>query len=222
MVTKIKIPDNFYLRKENLMFIRKFFFKKYLNFKKKTISNILNKKNQKILDIGCGEGLDNIALIKNNFFYGFDMNLKTNIIAKTKGYNVSIQDINNFKYKKKLFDSVLAFGVYGITKSSSNFIKNINKVCKKNGEVYMLAAHLGGVRLFTFKFSRLFKLGGQILYFHTSNKIQKKFTENGFHIIKLDFHSFLPFVNKMSNQNKIKKYLSEYVEIVAQKKYDCN
>lgn len=212
-----KIPENFYLNQKNFVKLRIFFFRRYLSYKNILIKPLLKKKNNLILDIACGEGINNLNFIKNNKVYGFDVSKKALNIAKKKGYKISHQNINNFSFDKQRFDIIFSFGVHGIARSPSSYYRKLYKYLKKDGKLFILNAHLGGLRFLTNKISKITNINQQINYFHNFKRIKTLLKKNNLRILEYQFYSYIKYFNKIKNQ-KIRSFLSENVTIIAKRK----
>jgi 2-polyprenyl-6-hydroxyphenyl methylase/3-demethylubiquinone-9 3-methyltransferase len=106
-------------------------------------SNTLNKKDIKILDIGCGGGLVSEPLAE----YGFDI---TGIDALEQNIKKAIQhadkkELNNVKYKQSLpeelddkkFDAILILELLEHVKNPENIIKIASQKLKQGGLLFI-------------------------------------------------------------------------------------
>lgn len=101
---------------------------------------LLNIKNKRMLDIGCGNGLMLKNLIKNNEIYGIDISKKLLKEAEKIGVKTLCHDIDkpsNFPYPPNYFDVIFMFElIEHIFLPKSLFLK-CSKVLKKDGKIYM-------------------------------------------------------------------------------------
>ena len=115
-----------------------------------TLSNILNSKDNKnlnLLEVGCGEG-QNIYNLKKRHkkakFYGIDMAKNRIEFAKTKINDAifSTQDGRKIEYKDNTFDIVFCRDViHHMSTNRQKFIKEMLRVCKKNGKVILIESN---------------------------------------------------------------------------------
>ena len=100
---------------------------------KKKIKNLINSefknKNNKILDLGCGE----------NPYYHQDISGKIiclDIKKTSKAHLVS--DADKLPFKPNSFDEVVSINSFYYFKNPFEVVKNINKILKKNGKLIMI------------------------------------------------------------------------------------
>lgn len=110
--------------------------KKEVNF---LIKYLKLKKNDNILDIGCGNGRHLFELYKKGFRKLFGIDLSKNFIKKAKETNNEIDFINkNFiiwKCKKKFNKAYSFFSSFGYYTDDNNekYIKKVSQILIKNG-----------------------------------------------------------------------------------------
>lgn len=110
------------------------------------------KKEDKILDIGCGAGRTTINLFKNGYKNIIGLDLSTNLINYAKSYsqenkldiNFVNGDATKLEYDNNTFDAVI-FSFNGMQcipgkKNRDNVLKEVYRVLKPNG-VYIFTAH---------------------------------------------------------------------------------
>jgi ubiquinone/menaquinone biosynthesis C-methylase UbiE len=127
MKNKNFILNKKYLNKKNFKVI-KYDFRFIINYLKK---NNIKLNNQKILDVGCGNGSFLCFLKKNypnNLYHGLDMD--SNLIDLNKK-NKSLKDINFIKgsvkknFSKKNYNLITFLGTLNIFKNQEFILKNL-------------------------------------------------------------------------------------------------
>lgn len=117
--------------------------KKISEFIPKIIENYLkSNKIKKIVDLGCGEGIILKGISKKypkKELYGIDISPR-----RIKEVNKIIQnakifcgDVSNTKLKKNFFDLVISTQVIEHVPNDKKFIKEIKRITKKGGYVYI-------------------------------------------------------------------------------------
>ena len=153
------------------------------------------KKKFKMIDVGCGNGRDTIFFIKKKIdIMGLD---QSNVIKKNKNFfkrNFIKKNIcsKNLNFKKK-FDVLYArFFIHAINeKEQENFFKNIKKIIKKRGLLFLEFRTIKdplikkGIKISKYERyddhyrrfidphefkNKLDKMNYRIIYFNTSNK----------------------------------------------------
>lgn len=114
---------------------------------KELSDKLSSSKKLKILDLGSGTG-DFIFQIAQSFpqheYYGCDL-AKTVISQNKKNkkiINWSVQDINKTTYKNNFFDIVIAGEVIEHLSDTDSFIKDIYRVLKPKGLLYLTTPNL--------------------------------------------------------------------------------
>ncbi|MBT3463351.1 class I SAM-dependent methyltransferase [archaeon] len=151
----------------------------------KIISKLPIKESHKILEVGCGEG-QNIYNLKKRHkkakFYGIDMAKNRIEFAKTKINDAifSTQDGRKIEYKDNTFDIVFCRDViHHMSTNRQKFIKEMLRVCKKNGKVILIESN--GQNILNNMFSILVKKESEL------KNISKKYMINLLKKMKLKF-----------------------------------
>ena len=146
--------QNIYLR-NNSSFNKKKFLSKVQKFLTQRLKSLgLNKtffKGKKVLDCGCGAGRFTYILSKFNpsKIFGVDISKENIKIAKKvfMNKNTFYKVGNNLKipFKSEQFDFVYSSGVVHHTKNMKKAIKELFRVCKKGGLIYLYVYGKGGI-----------------------------------------------------------------------------
>ncbi len=92
-------------------------------------------KGNRVLDIGCYDGtLGKLLIDKKNEVYGIEINKEVAEIAKQKGLEVKIQDVeSSFGFEDNFFDVVVAGEIIEHVLDTDFFIDEIKRVLKPDG-----------------------------------------------------------------------------------------
>ena len=103
----------------------------------KILSDLINNKKIKILDVGCGTGLSGFSLRKFGFntLDGLDLSEEMlKIAAEKKIYkNLFNIDLNNLSNFKKKYDAIIAAGVISPAHANPDTILNSYSILYKKG-----------------------------------------------------------------------------------------
>jgi cyclopropane fatty-acyl-phospholipid synthase-like methyltransferase len=112
------------------------------------------KRFKRILDLGCGTGRHLIFFCKNGFdMYGIDASPKALEIAyqwlKDQNYKARLKlhrMESNFPYTNQFFDAIISIQVihHNLMKDILFCIKEIERILKKNGMIFLTFPILGG------------------------------------------------------------------------------
>ena len=102
-------------------------------------------KEQRILEIGCGIGLDAIQFARaGNEIYLMDLTLNSLKIAlgrfQNEGYKAAacVGDAENLPFNDDSFDVVYSYGVLHHSPNTKGSIQEVNRVLKKNGRAIIM------------------------------------------------------------------------------------
>jgi len=101
-------------------------------------SLLVNKKNKKILDLGCNLGhYTNLyqTWAKDSQVIGADINKEALKIAKEKHQKLKFYQLNNSFYKKNKFDVIVISHVLEHVKEGDEFLTKISSLLNKDGEI---------------------------------------------------------------------------------------
>jgi len=181
----------------------------------KFIELLMNKKNARILDIGCGAG-DFLLILKDQGFSkveGLDYSRQAKNFAEKRGLKVTLCDIEKDKlpYRNK-FDVVILGDILEHTFEPAFFLRKVKKLLEKDGWLLISVPNAGwylnGILLTFFpQFLRLSPAFGVWTHcnqftFYTLKKILQ---DSGFEVIRL---IGIPFVQpKPPKESIIRKIL---------------
>ncbi|WP_151950961.1 class I SAM-dependent methyltransferase [Aliarcobacter butzleri] len=100
------------------------------------------KKDEKILDLGCGEGTLTIKIQNQGAnVIGIDLSEEMVLKAKEKGIETFVMSVTDLKFEDENFDKVFSNAVLHWVKDLDKSAKEIARVLKKNGK---FVAEFGG------------------------------------------------------------------------------
>ncbi len=130
------------------MFSRMSFF-----FCRNVFKRLICLSGQTILDVGCGTGNATDFLLKaQNTIYGLDISGKLLSYAKIKGFRTLCSSVlKPFPFEEAFFDAVLLLGVIPCfdVNALDSVIREIGRVTKKQGKIFVSTPISGGVRKFS-------------------------------------------------------------------------
>ena len=103
------------------------------NFFFKLLYKYIENKNNKILDIGSGAGIILKELNRYGKAIGMDFSRKAVELCKLRGLDCIYGNANNIPFKDESFDIVSAFGVIEHVDNDKEVLREIVRVCKRNG-----------------------------------------------------------------------------------------
>ncbi len=171
------------------------------------------KKNYKIMDLGCGNGVLSNQLERHNLLKidRVDSNYETlklnkNVKGKLICYNISKKD-NKMKRK---YDIIFLFDVLEHVKNDNKFINDINFHLKKNG---YLIVNVPSINLL---FSKYDYAVGHLRRYNKQN-LSKNFDNKLFKICSLEYWGFclvpILFIRKLISMFYSKKKTSNIVKL---------
>ena len=111
------------------------------------MGNELDKipKDVAILDVGCGIGNSLYSLYANNYtkLYGFDFEKELVKVAKkiASQSHLFVGDAENIPLKSNYFDYCTCYDLFEHVKKPNSVIKEINRILKPNGTLYIKVAN---------------------------------------------------------------------------------
>lgn len=136
-----KIPDNinldYFLKIRKRRYKLEFFIKDVVQFNK--------WQGQKVLEVGCGVGIDGLEFAKNKAIYtGVDVSQESLELAKTyfalsnqRGYFL-LADSEKLPFKDNSFDLVYSWGVLHFAPNIQKAISEIYRVVKPGGHIIVM------------------------------------------------------------------------------------
>ena len=130
------------------------FLRKYTIFRFRGASYILsfinkiNCKDQRVLEIGCGNGVDGIQIARKGAQYtGVDLTPAA-IEATKKHFQISglegsfkLENAEKLSFENDTFDIVYSFGVLHHTNNPKTAINEVRRVLKHDGRAYIMLYH---------------------------------------------------------------------------------
>ena len=167
---------------------------------------VLNpKKDETILDLGCGDGTLAIQ-IKQNCKSIVAVDLSTDMVEKTKslGIKAYVMNATNLDFENK-FDAVFSNAVLHWVKQSKLAVQNINKVLKPNGR---FIAEFGGCKNINtiveaiqevFSQNKDFGTFNNPWYFPTKKEYKNILEQNGFEVKDINLTTRPTPIDDISN-----------------------
>ncbi len=153
------------------------------------------KKDEYILDMGCGEGTLAIEIQKRGAkVKAIDLSADMVEKAKAKGIDASVMSITSMDFKKE-FDGVFSNAVLHWIRDSDIVIKNVNKVLKNGGRFVAEFGGYGNAKNIVEGMKEVFELNsdfGEFIdpwYFPTVEEYKKLLEANGF---KVEYIELIP------------------------------
>ncbi len=128
------------------------------------------ESNLRLLDIGCNDGSFTLKVAKklhSRKIYGLEIDKKAAKIAKKRGINVYIRDVNKrFPFKDNFFDVIIANQIVEHLLNPDNLFEEIYRILKPNGYCIIATPNLCSLH------NRIFVLlGWQITNISPSTKV---------------------------------------------------
>ncbi len=193
------------------------------------VIELLNpQENEKILDLGCGDGTLSIEIKKSNAQVKA-VDLSANMVkkAKEKGIDAYIMSVTDLDFKNE-FDAVFSNAVLHWVKDSQLTIENIYGVLKSEGRFIAEFGGYGNIKYLTDAFAEVFdknKEYGEFInpwYFPTKEGYQKQLENNGFKIEYIELIQRPTPIDDISNwldifANGILSHLNTHQQIALKK-----
>ena len=180
---------------------------------------------QKILDVGCGNGLLTEFFIKKNHVTGVDFAQEMLSIAANKGFEVFCANATCLPFEKNQFDMVFCMETYQIINDKENLCSELSRVCSKKGMV--IVSFLNGKSLVRHLFRTCLKPMLKKVHtplpetpkLHLFADVVKQFEKYGLRLFKTGKIYFPTGIYKFSDQtNNIDQHLISNYILVFKKK----
>lgn len=147
--------------------------------------HLKNKRNNKILDVGCGTGKNIETFTKVGTVWGIDSSKEAINFCKKRGLrNITLGNIEKIPFDKEFFDCVTTLDVLEHV-DDSKALKEIYRVLKKSGIAVATVP----------AFPKLWSRWDEVLHHkrrYTQKTLKSVLQKNGFKIVKISYiHSFL-------------------------------
>lgn len=154
------------------------------------IEKYREKSQNKILDVGCGTGINMTYLRKYGDVYGSDVSEEALKFCKTRGLKyVKISPAEKLDYQDNSFDIVTSFGVLCCVQDDFQALREMFRVCKPNGTILITTPAI------EFLYSKLkteHDLSQHTTRRHSKKRMSKIVESAGFEIQRLThFNMFL-------------------------------
>lgn len=161
----------------------KFFFKHLKQTEKKYVLKLLNvKKNEEILDAGCGTGFYSRPIVfLGGKVLGIDVSQKMVKMARKAGIKAKVVDLHEFSLNQK-FDKILCVGVLEFCKSPEVVIKILTKHLKQNGILVILFPKISISTLFYKLYHQFHKIKIRLF---AEDEIRQILLSNNLKIVKI-------------------------------------
>lgn len=164
------------------------------------LSLIPLKKNEKILELGAGNGEFSLLLKKKyKKVYCVDNSLIYISRLKKLGFKAWCEDLNNkLSFKDSEFDGVCLLEVLEHIPKAELLLQEINRMLKSKGWLLISTPNISwcGYRLLSLAGKLPFKEGYHLRYFNYYS-LKKKLFDNSFKIVKQANFSPLPYINRI-------------------------
>jgi SAM-dependent methyltransferase len=157
----------------------------------KFINKLKTNKKPRFLDLGCGCGFVLSAISSKYSKYGLEVSQIGYDMTKKVTFNVYHGELKRNTYPSNFFDVVFCGHVIEHVKDPLTFVRIINKILKKNGNLIIATPNFdsGGARRFK-KNYRLLKHPSHISLFSDIG-LMKMLEDNGFIVDRIEY----PFFN---------------------------
>ena len=152
------------------------------------------KKDDNIIDMGCGTGefTKKIRGLSFKKVQGFDISKKCIQLAKKQYKNIifKVGDIENMELKKNSADVLIYCGILHHFTNLKKVVKEANRILKKNGKIFVFEPNALNPVLWLFRNKKSpvksTKLKTPNEEFLTKKQIREAFQKEGFKIVKLE------------------------------------
>jgi ubiquinone/menaquinone biosynthesis C-methylase UbiE len=167
------------------------YFHSIRKFELEILKNYLEiRKNDKVLDIGCGKGFFCSILKKAGCeVYGIDSSQESILTAKKyidNGINFQTGVAENLPYEDNCFDKVSSICVIEHVNNDDLFVKEVKRVLKQGG-IFAFSADSLTSKYFSNEFIQQHVKDYKVNILYDRQKIEKLLSDNEFEIIETEF-----------------------------------
>lgn len=182
------------------------------------LSIIKKNKYEKLIDLGCGNCILSFSILKNKiakevFSVSFDEtnNQKSKKRSQLLNFNNHYIHYSNFNNsieinKNTNFDCAISLETIEHIKNDYSFLININKILKKNGELYLSFPNPIFKSIIKSDYELSGEVGAHVRHGYTEKEISNLLNKTGFKILKIDYltSNKIFFISQLFRLLKIK------------------
>lgn len=144
------------------------------------------RKNNKMLDVGCGPGLFLIEAKKRGWeVYGTEFTDNQLAYLNDKGINTLKGKLNNASFEDELFDVIISSEVIEHINNPAEEMKHFHRLLRKGGLVYITTPNFNAIERFLLKGDYEIIEYPEHLSYYTPKTINLLLTQNGFKKLKI-------------------------------------
>jgi len=170
------------------------------------------RKNNKMLDVGCGPGLFLIEAKKRGWeVYGTEFTDKQLAYLKDKGINTLKGKLTNNSFEDGLFDVIISSEVIEHINNPVEEMQQFHRLLRKGGVVYITTPNFNALERYLFKGDYEIIEYPEHLSYYTPTTINLLLTNNGFEKLKITTTG----VSIARIKKSLKRKNNESTELVA-------
>lgn len=174
---------------------------------------LLNHKNNKILDFGCGDARYKKFIEENNEYIGVD--------SKTTGFENSKKnadiywDNQTLPLENESFDIIICTEVFNQVDDIDNTINELKRVLKKGGKLFITMVFIFGEHDIPYDFTRFTSFGIKKIFEKKNFKVVefKKLLKGKNSIIQIIESEFTRYINEKCSKN-LKFFFQFFFKII--------
>ena len=166
----------------------------------KWILSIIQKKNyKKLIDLGCGNCILSFSILQKKianevFSVSFDKNnneksMKRSKLLNYKNHHIHYSDFNNSIEinKNSNLDCAISLETIEHIENDNNFLMNIHKILKKNGELYLSFPYPKFKSIIKSDYELSKKRGAHVRHGYTEKEILQILNKTGFKVLEIEY-----------------------------------